>query len=89
MQKELKIMKIEERIAEGVKREVARIFKKDGGEITRDMRFVEDLHAKSVNIVALIALWENEFGIEIPFMQARRKKTVGEAIDFIIELRKG
>ena len=80
-------MKIEERIAEGVIKEVARIFKKDVNELTMDTRFVEDLHAKSVNIVALIALLENEFGIEIPYMQARRRKTIGEAIDLIVDLR--
>lgn len=81
-------MKIEEKIAEGVMKGIARIFEKDVSEVTRDTRFVEDLHAKSVNIVALIALLENEFGIEIPYMQARRRKTIGEAIDFIISLRK-
>jgi len=81
-------VKIEERIAEGVMKEVARIFNKDVSELTRDTRFIEDLHAKSVNIVALIALLENEFGIGIPYMQARRRKTIGEAIDFIVDLRK-
>lgn len=79
-------MKIEEKIAEGVMKGVARVFKKDVSEVTRDTRFVEDLHAKSVNIVALIALLENEFGIEIPYMQARRRKTIGEATDFIVSL---
>jgi len=57
-------------------------------ELTRDTRFAEDLHAKSVNIVELIALLENEFGVEIPFMEARRRKTIGEAIDFVVSLRK-
>lgn len=81
-------MKIEERIAETTIREVARIFKKDVSDVTRDTRFVEDLQAKSVNIVALVAVLENAFGVEIPFMQARRKKTVGEAIDLVVALRK-
>ena len=79
---------LEERIAERVMKEVARIFKKDLSEITRDTRFVEDLHIKSVNLVELIALLENEFGVEIPFMQARRRKTIGEAIDFVVSLRR-
>jgi len=81
-------VKIEERIAETTIREVARIFKKDVSDVTRDTRFVEDLQAKSVNIVALVAVLENAFGVEIPFMQARRKKTVGEAIDLVVALRK-
>jgi acyl carrier protein len=65
------------------------IFKKNMSELTRETRFLEDLHAKSVNIVALVALLEDKFGVEIPYMQARRRKTIGESIDFIVSLRKG
>ena len=68
---------------------VARIFRKDVSELTQNTRFVEDLHAKSVNIVELIAVLQNEFQIEIPMMKARRQKTIGESINFIISLRKG
>jgi len=82
-------LKIEDRIAEGVMKAVARIFRKDVSELTLNTRFVEDLHAKSVNIVELIAVLQNEFQIEIPMMKARRQKTIGESIDFIITLRKG
>jgi acyl carrier protein len=79
-------MKLEERIAEGVVNAVARIFRKDVSELTRETRFVEDLKAKSVNIVELIAVLQNEFEIEIPMMKVRRRKTIGEAIDFVISL---
>ena len=82
-------MKIEDRIAEGVMKAVARIFRKDVSELTLNTRFVEDLHAKSVNIVELIAVLQNEFQIEIPMMKARRQKTIGESINFIVSLRKG
>ena len=82
-------MKIEDRIADGVMKAVARIFRKDVSELTLNTRFVEDLHAKSVNIVELIAVLQNEFQIEIPMMKARRQKTIEESINFIISLRKG
>ena len=82
-------MKIEDRIAEGVMKAVARIFRQDVSELTLNTRFVEDLHAKSVNIVELIAVLQNEFQIEIPMMKARRQKTIGESINFIVSLRKG
>lgn len=82
-------MKIEDRIAEGVMKAVARIFRKDVSELTLNTRFVEDLRAKSVNIVELIAVLQNEFQIEIPMMKARRQKTIGESINFIVSLRKG
>lgn len=69
-------------------KEVARIFKKDLSELTRDTRFAEDLHVKSLNIVELIAVLENEFDVGIPYAEARRRKTIGEAIDLVISLRK-
>ncbi len=81
-------MKLEERIANEFLKAVARIFRKDVSELTRETRFVEDLQAKSVNIVELIAVLQNEFEIEIPMAKVRRKKTIGEAIDFVISLRK-
>jgi acyl carrier protein len=80
-------MTLKELIAQRTAEEVARIFKKDVSEITRETRFVEDLHAKSVNIVQMVAVLENEFGVAIPFMEARRRKTVGDAIDFVVALR--
>jgi len=82
-------LKIEDRIAEGVMKAVARIFRKDVSELTLNTRFVEDLRAKSVNIVELIAVLQNEFQIEIPMMKARRQKTIGDSINFIVSLRKG
>ncbi len=81
-------MTLEERIAARVMKEVARIFKKDMSELSRDTRFVEDLQVKSLNVVELIALLENEFDVMIPYAEARRRKTVGEAIDLVVSLRR-
>ncbi|MCC6983120.1 MAG: acyl carrier protein [Bauldia sp.] len=81
-------MTVEQTTAERVVAEIARIFKKDASEITRQTRFAEDLGAKSVNIVQLVAVLENNFGIAIPFMEAKRQLTVGDAIDFVVRLRK-
>jgi acyl carrier protein len=81
-------MTLEDRIEAGVMKEVARIFKKTPGELTRDTRFAEDLHAKSLNIVELVAVLENQFEVMIPYAETRRRKTVGEAIDLVISLRR-
>ncbi|MFC2044558.1 acyl carrier protein [Chloroflexota bacterium] len=79
---------LEERIAERVIKEVARIFKKDVSELTRDTRFVEDLQVKSLNVVELVAVLEDAFEVEVPFAEARRRSTIGEAIDLVISLRR-
>lgn len=64
----------------------AELFKVDPGQYSADTRFVEDLKAKSVNYVQIIAVLEEEFDVTIPFMEFRRKKTFGEAAAFVSEL---
>lgn len=65
---------------------VAKVFRKDIGEIHRETRFVEDLFSKSLNVIELIAVLENEFNIEIPMHEARKNKTVGEAVQMVERL---
>lgn len=77
-------MNFEERIKETV----AKVFHKEVTELGPDTRFVEDLFAKSVNIVELIAMLEYQFGIDIPNAQAKRWRTIGEAIDLVGSLLK-
>lgn len=55
-------------------------------ELTDSTELIADLGAKSVNLVRIIAALEDEFELEIPFMEFRRKKSIGEAIDFIVLL---
>jgi acyl carrier protein len=55
-------------------------------ELTDGTELIADLGAKSVNFVRIISALEDEFELEIPFMEFRRKKTIGEAIDYIVQL---
>jgi len=64
----------------------AELYKVDQGQYGAETRFVEDLKAKSVNYVQIIAVLEEEFDIQIPFMEFRRKKTFGEAADYVAGL---
>jgi acyl carrier protein len=75
---------VEERVIEMV----AKVFRKDVNQINRETRFIEDLYAKSLNIIELTAVLENEFDIEIPGHEARKNKTVGQAVDLIERLVK-
>jgi len=60
----------------GVKRE----------DITDDKKFVEDFNAKSVHYSQITTYLEDEFDIEIPYMTFRRKQTIGEAVDYVLDL---
>ena len=45
-----------------------------------------DIGIKSGHYSQMITLLEDEFDVEIPFMQFRRKATIGESVDFVCEL---
>lgn len=66
---------------------VARVFHKEVAVINRDTRFIDDLFAKSINFVELLAVLEYELGISaIPVSKARQMNTVGKAIDLVVSL---
>jgi acyl carrier protein len=66
-----------------VKKVVADVFSVSPAALKRETSFVDDLHAKSLNIVELLAALELEFGFRIPQRDVRQNKTVGEAIDYM------
>ncbi|MCC5786834.1 MAG: acyl carrier protein [Phycisphaerales bacterium] len=52
-------------------------------KITRETRFVDDLHADSLDFVELVMEFEDEFETSVPDEEAEKMKTVGHAIDYI------
>lgn len=64
----------------------APLFGKKPEEITEEMKFVADLNAKSVHYSQITTYLEDEFDVEIPYMTFRRKETIGEAIDYVLDL---
>jgi acyl carrier protein len=79
-------MALKDEILDKIIERTAQVFKKDPGELSADTRFVEDLKAKSVNYVQIIAILEDAFDVQINFMKFRRKKTLGEAAEFVAQL---
>jgi acyl carrier protein len=54
-------------------------------QVTDSTSFTEDIGADSLDIVELVMELEEEFEITIPDEEAEKIKTVGEAIDYIVE----
>jgi acyl carrier protein len=79
-------MELRDQILKKIVERAAEVFRKDPGELSEDTNFSEDLRARSVNLVQIIALLEDLFDVEINFMAFRRRKTFGEAADFVAEL---
>jgi len=61
----------------------AKVLKIDAGEIGMDSSFAEDLGAESVQSIELVAMFEEEFGIEMDEDEALAVETVATAIAFI------
>lgn len=64
----------------------ARLFGLDASTLGEDTSFTDDLHCKSANIVQFTTSLEDEYDIEVPYMEFNRKKTFGEAADYIADL---
>ncbi len=54
-------------------------------EVTESASFIDDLGADSLDTVELVMALEEKFGLEIPDEDAEKIKTIGNAIDYIVE----
>ena len=61
----------------------ARVLNLEPHEIKPEHAFTTDLGAESVQSVELVAMFEEEFGIEMDEDTALAVQTVGDAVDFI------
>ncbi len=57
----------------------------DKSELTLEMSFVDDLKADSLDTVELVMGFEDEFEMSIPDEEAEKIRTIGQAIDYIVE----
>jgi len=76
-------------ILEFVMNRVATVFKVEVDTLNESTDFELNLKAKSADIVQVTTALEDEYDIEIPYMEFKRKKTIGEAVEFIEELIEG
>jgi len=73
---------------EQVKGTIVELLGVDGGKVTREARFREDLEADSLDIVELIMALEDKMSIEISDEDAQKITTVGQAVDYIDNQKK-
>ena len=73
-------------VAERVKAVTARVLGVDPDVIKAENSFTEDLGAESVQSIELVAMFEEEFGIEMNEDAALSVTTVGSAVKFITDV---
>ena len=81
--KETLMNEFQEEVVGILKDKAADIFGSDPATLSADTRFVEDLHCKSVNIVQFASALEDEYEVEVPFMELNKCKTFGDAAKLI------
>ncbi|NUQ64195.1 MAG: acyl carrier protein [Pirellulales bacterium] len=64
----------------------SRVLQVDPGEIKPQHAFATDLGAESVQSVELVAMFEEEFGIEMDEDEALSVETVGDAAEYIAKV---
>ena len=79
----------DDEIAKKVKSMVAERMDVDDGQITGDTHFVNDLQADSLDMAELVIDMEEAFGVQISDEEAQKIDTVGKAIQYIQERKKG
>lgn len=73
---------------ERVKAVTARVLRLNADEINMEDDFTADLGAESVQSIELVAMFEEEFGIEMDEDAALSVQTVGDAVKFITKVCK-
>lgn len=79
-------MEQKERVIQKIIERACVLFSRKPEELDVNTRFLEDLGAKSGNVSQMTTFLEDEFDVEIAFMEFRRKKTIGEAAEYVTEL---
>jgi acyl carrier protein len=74
-----------EEVTTKVREHLAAELEVDPSRIEPGTRFKEDLDADSLDLYELLMELEDGYGIRVPEEQAARIKTVGDAVDFVIE----
>ena len=72
-----------ENIEQRVQKIVAEQLGVNEAEVKFDSSFVDDLGADSLDTVELVMALEEEFGCEIPDVEAEKITTVQQAVDYI------
>jgi acyl carrier protein len=72
---------------ERVKKVTADVLKVDPSKIDENSRFAEDLGAESIQSVELVAMFEEEFDVDMDEDKALSVKNVGDAVEYIDSIR--
>ena len=74
-----------EEVLELVREHLATELELDADSISESTRFSEDLEADSLDLYELVMELEDTYGVPVSEEEAARIKTVGDAVDHVVE----
>lgn len=77
---------IKEDVIQLMKEKCAWLFHADINTLGPETDLEADLGCKSVNWVQLSSYLEDEYDVEVPYMEFRRHKTIADIADYMAEL---
>ncbi len=78
-----------EEIFQAIRGHLADELEVDPEMISESTRFREDLDADSLDLYTLVQEMEDSYGVRIPDEQAMKIKTVGQAVEFVLDISGG
>lgn len=78
-------MSIRDEVVDILANKAAVMTQRPASDFNADTQFDADLHLKSVQYVQMSAALEDEYEVEVPYMEFRKMKTFGDAAAFIAE----
>lgn len=76
---------MKERVLEKIIERASRIWAVDSSKLNSDTAFAS-MNPKSTHYSQLTTYLEDEFDIEVPYMNFKRCKTLGDAAEYVAEL---
>lgn len=77
---------VRDQISEALYAAIAAAMNKPVAELSDATQLAADLGAKSANLVRIISVIEDELELDVSFQDFSRKKTIGDIIDYLVQL---
>lgn len=74
----------QDEVLAGIRDIVVEVAGVDGGQVTMDKKFSDDLEVDSLSMVEVVVAAEEKFGVKIPDDEVTKMATVGDAVNFIV-----
>lgn len=82
-------MELRQEVLDKFIKKLAEILKVSPDTLSENTNVKKDITVKSMQLVALITYFEDEYDLAVDYMALLHTKTIGESVDYIVSLING